>query len=72
MSDRKRMQSSNRSLALENLRDRLDHLMNKDEDVDVEQAILRSDNDCKRAGNLYKKLNLFESVVISLEVKGFK
>ncbi|GAU97867.1 hypothetical protein RvY_09093 [Ramazzottius varieornatus] len=46
--------------------------MNKDEDVDVEQVILRSDNDCKRAGNLYKKLNLFESVVISLEVKGFK
>ncbi|XP_055335504.1 tetratricopeptide repeat protein 17-like [Paramacrobiotus metropolitanus] len=59
--------------ALGKMRSRLDELMNRDDDdVDIEKVILRNEPDCMRAGDLYKKLNLFESVVLSLEAKGFK
>lgn len=58
---------------LDDMRSILDALMTKDdEDVDIEKSILKSDPDCFRAGELYKKLNLFESVVLSLEAKGFR
>ena len=60
-------------VGLEEMRVTLDNLMTKDdEEVDIEKSILKTDPDCARAGELYKKLNLFESVVLSLEAKGFR
>ncbi|OQV12243.1 hypothetical protein BV898_13505 [Hypsibius exemplaris] len=58
--------------SLDELRTKLDALMTKDDDVDIEKSILKTDRDCFRAGELYKKLNLFASVVLSLEAKGFR
>lgn len=59
--------------AVDGMRTRLDDLMNRDDDgIDIEKLILKSEQDCVRAGDLYKKLNLFESVLLSLEAKGFK
>lgn len=55
------------------MRSQLDDMMSQDDEgVDVEKIILKNEEDCMRAGDLYKKLNLFESVVLSLEAKGFR